>query len=89
MTFIATKDPDATLDYEIDWEPLLSGDTIASVVWVIDAELTSVAETNTTTTAKIWLSGGTVGSRHSAVCRITTAGGRVDDRTLTLTITNR
>jgi hypothetical protein len=38
---------------------------------------------------RAWISGGTVGQAAAATCRITTAGGRTDDRTLTFTIKER
>jgi len=43
----------------------------------------------TGTRVRAWISGGTVGQAAAATCRITTAGGRVDDRTLTFTIKER
>ena len=78
---IFIKDPDATLDYEWDWEPWLDGDTIASVTVSVPTGLTSSGHTNTTKVVKIWLSGGTVGERYQVSCKITTALGRTDERT--------
>ena len=89
MTFSATKDPQALLDYELDWAPYLDSDVIGSATWEVPAGLVSEAEANTTKTATIWLSGGTVGVRYSVVCRITTAGGRIDDRTITVLMINK
>ena len=34
MTF--TKDPDAVLDYSVDWSLWLAGDTISSSEWLLD-----------------------------------------------------
>lgn len=86
------KDPNATLDYQIDWTNFLaSGESIVSVVWTVTgATLETSASTATTATA--WLSGGTVGTVISATCRITTDStpvARVDDRTLRLTVVER
>ena len=78
------KDPHATLDYGVDWATWLGADTIASVTWVVPAGLTLVSQSNTTTVAYVWLSGGTAGTTYQVVCRVTTAGGRIDDRTLEL-----
>lgn len=83
------KDPDAVLDYTIDWGPWLGDDTITSVSWVADADITVDSETNTTTTATVWLSGGTVGARHELTCSIVTAAGREDDRTIAIIIRER
>lgn len=80
--YSATKDPNATLDYGINWAEWLGADTIATVAWTVPAGLTQTAATNTTTSATIWLSGGTVGTRYAVACRITTTAGRIDDRTI-------
>ena len=79
---IFTKDPDAVLDYVADWSAWLGTDTISSVTWVVPSGITKESDTNTDTTATIWLSGGTVGVRYDVICRIATVGGRTDDRTL-------
>lgn len=80
------KDPDAILDYVIDWSTWLDSDTISTSVWVVPSGITEDSDSNTTTTATIWLSGGTLGTSYSVVNRITTAAGRTDDRTITITI---
>lgn len=83
------KDPVAVLDYMIDWAAWLGGDTIALSVWTIPSGITQNSVTNTATTATIWLSGGTDGTVYSIVNRITTAGGRADERTITITVQNQ
>lgn len=85
------KDPNATLDYTVDWGPYLTplGDTIASVLWVLSSGLAQVSVSNTTTAATIFVSGGVVDADETLTCRITTAGGRIDDRTITLKIVSR
>lgn len=85
------KDPNAVLDYKFDWTawllPLL--DTITSVTWVVSGGVVVNSSTNTTTTATAVVSGGTVGTDASVTCRIVTAGGRTDDRTIPLKIIDR
>lgn len=76
------KDPNATLDYTVNWAAFLGVDTISSDSWIVPAGITSVTETNTTTTSTIWLSGGTLGEKYGLINRIVTAGGRTDDRTI-------
>lgn len=76
------KDPNAVLDYQINWATWLGSDTIASVTWTVSTGITKDSQSNTTTTATIWLSGGTAGTTYECVCRIVTAGGRTDDRTI-------
>lgn len=84
-----TKDPDATLDYEVDWSDWLGEDTISSVAWTAPAGLTQESSENTTTTATIWLSGGTAGAYYSVVCRVTTVAGRIDDRTIVIRVADK
>lgn len=84
-----TKDPDALLDYGHDWAPWLGADTIGTATWTVPAGLTKEAESHTTTTATVWVSGGTVGATYQVTCHITTAGGREDDRSLFLYVQER
>ena len=85
------KDPNATLDYSFDWGPYLTPllDTITSVAWVVTPGLTVVSQSNTDTTATAFVSGGVLDTDEILTCRVTTAGGRIDDRSVTLVITNR
>lgn len=85
------KDPNATLDYTVDWGPWLTPllDTITTATWLPEAGLTVVSSSNTDTTATAFVSGGTLETTPLLTCRITTAGGRTDDRSLTLKIVNR
>ena len=48
-----------------------------------------VVSTNTTTTATVWLSGGTADTSYNIVNTIVTAGGRTEERTLTIAVENR
>lgn len=87
------KDPNAVLDYTFDWTAYLTplADTIASVSWIISSGLTKVSQSNTTTTATAFISGGVVGKTETLTCRITTNSvpPRVDDRSVLLKITER
>lgn len=83
-SFRATKDPSAILDYTFDWSAFLGTDTIATSVWTVPTGITQTAETETTTTTTVWLSGGTVDANYVVVNTITTAGGRTDQRTITI-----
>lgn len=78
------KDPNARLDYTLDWGPWLTplADTIFSAVWLPSAGITVDTPTHTTTTATAWASGGVVGDPEFMTCRITTTAGRIDDRTV-------
>ncbi len=88
------KDPNAVLDYTFDWAAWLTPieDTIASVAWVVPAAAGSIeveSSTSTSTTATAIVSGGVVGQKERLTCRITTADGRVDDRSVFLKIKER
>ena len=86
------KDPQAVLDYIFDWSAWLSAvsDTITGTpTWTVGTGLTRDSQSNTTTVATAFISGGTVGSKAPVSCRITTAGGRTDERTVYLKIVNR
>lgn len=85
-----TKDPDAILDYVIDWAAFLGTDTISTSTWVVPTGITlgtgGTAPTNTTTTATAWLSSGTAYQTYRITNRITTAGGRTQDQSFILAI---
>lgn len=76
------KDPNAVLDYMVDWTEWLDGDTIATSTWTVPAGITKDSDTDTDTTTTVWLSSGSLGNRYQLVNRITTAGGRTDDRSI-------
>lgn len=82
------KDPDAVLDYKFDWSAWLGTDTIASRQVTVDSGLTkdSDAITDTSKSVTVWLSGGAPVTSYSVRCRIVTAGGRTDDRTVTIKV---
>ena len=81
------KDPDAVLDYQWDWATWLpAGDTITSATVTAETGLTVSSKTNTTTVVASWLSGGIVGESYNVTCRVVTADGRTDDRTITIIV---
>lgn len=85
------KDPNAVLDYTVDWSAWLSplADTITTVTWVVSDAMTVVSQSETTTVATVFLSGGVEGTTETVTCRVATAGGRTDDRSITLKIVSR
>jgi hypothetical protein len=76
------KDPDAVLDYAVDWSEWLDDDTITASEWTVPDGITADSDSNTTTLATVWLSGGTLGQTYSLVNHITTAAGREEDQTI-------
>jgi hypothetical protein len=87
MTF--AKDPNAVLDYSIDWTRWLAGDQIAASEWIIPSGITKAADSKTATSATAWLSGGTAGQSYIVTNRITTAAGRTEDRSFTIRVEER
>jgi len=84
------KDAEAVLDWIWDWSDWLdSGETIITSVMTVSAGLVLDSSSNSTTTATAWLSGGTAGNPYSVANRITTSVGRIDERTITVRVTNR
>lgn len=86
---IAPKDPNAILDYTINWSRWLNGDVISSILWTLPAGITDVGHTNSGSDMTIWLSGGTAGVNYDIVGEIVTVGGRTDDRTLRIAVAER
>lgn len=78
------RDPDSILDYTVDWSNWLAplADVIVSVVWVPSSGITVESFSNTSATATAFVSGGVADADEFVTCRITTAGGRTDDRTI-------
>ena len=83
------KDPDAVLDYRVDWTTWLNGDTISSSTFTVATGLTKDSQSNTTTAATVWLSGGTAGTRYLVTNRIVTAGNRTEDRSFYVSVVQR
>ena len=83
------KDPDAVLDYAVSWAAWLAevSDTLATSVWsVLTGTVEIDSDVSNTTVATVWLSGGAAGEKCTLLNRVTTAGGRTDDRTIYLKI---
>lgn len=89
---IMTHDPQAKLDYAVDWSAWLeTGETISASTWTVPSGITEAtpAPSNTGTVATIWLSGGTIGQRYTVTNHITTTMGREDDRSLYIVVEDR
>lgn len=85
------KDPDAVLDFTRNWSAWLAevDDTIETSSWTVPDGIEKTNESHTDTTATIWLAGGEVDSTYQLTNRITTAGGRTDERTFSVEIRQR
>lgn len=85
-----TKDPDARLDYTVDWSSWLgASETISVATFIVPSGLTLESESSDTTSATVWLSGGTVGQLYVVTSRITTNEGRIDDRSILIVVEER
>lgn len=83
-----TQDPAARLDYSWDWTDLLDdGDTVVTAtVTVVVGTVTATSVTIASPHVTAWVAGGALGETAAIVCHVTTAAGRVDERTLRLYI---
>jgi len=84
------KAPTAKLDFSVDWSDWLeSGETIASHDWSVPAGLTEVSASESGGICTVWLSGGVTGTQYTVSCTITTDLGRIDTRSLYITVRSR
>jgi|DEB0MinimDraft_3_1074331.scaffolds.fasta_scaffold05934_3 hypothetical protein len=85
-----TKDPDAVLDYSIDWNDwLVGGEKITSSTWIVPSGITQDSASATDYVTTIWFSGGTEGVTYRVTNRIVTDDGRTDDRSFNIQIFER
>ena len=87
------KDPDAIVDYAIDWAPYLDGRTIVASGWsVAPAETGGIAVVEAGfdgARSAARLSGGIVGHSYSLANRVTLSDGSGDDRSIVLRVEQR
>ncbi len=75
-----TKDPYAYKDYTFEWGDWLGTDILSSVTIECETGLTLDKITFTSTSAKVWVAGGTEGSSLIVSCKIETTNGRRDKK---------
>ena len=82
------KDPNDVVDYTINWTRYLSRvvDTIIASEWIVPDGINKETDTSNDTSATVWLSGGTAGSRYKLTNRIVTVGGRTLDKSITIKV---
>lgn len=80
------KAPAAHKDYSLDWSDWLGTDTVQSSTWEVPDGLSKTSTGNTASVTSIWLSGGEVGKSYVVTNTITTAGGRVDSRSIEIKV---
>jgi hypothetical protein len=89
------KDPDAVLDYSIDWgaEYLGTGDLLATSDWSVAPDepggVTIVGSDFDASTSTVKAAGGSPGKIYRLVNQVTTESGRTDDRSIVLRVEKR
>lgn len=88
------KDPDAVLDYSIDWgAQYLDGELVAQSDWSVEPDeadgVTIVGSDFDATTTTVKAGGGAIGKIYKLVNRVTTDSGRIDDRSIVLRVEKR
>jgi len=68
------------LDYVVDWATWLGADTISTSAFAVTSGITVDSDANDTTSATVWLSGGTGGTQYTVTNTITTAASRTAER---------
>jgi len=87
---IFLKDPDAVLDYAMDWSDWLAdSETISSYTVTVDDGLTKDSDSESDGIVTIWLSGGMVNTTYNVVVHIVTSSSRTDDRTFRVIVIQR
>lgn len=81
------KDPTVKKDYGLDWTAWLDGDTLNGSDWGVTVGTVTLSNpSNDAQHTQVWVEGGTSGERVVLTNRITTAGGRTDERSILIPI---
>lgn len=96
MAIKFVQDPQAILDYTLDWsKQLVEDDILVQTHFTPDSGLSILSENITDSTivdggsdkaATAWILGGIAGQTYNVTCHITTQGGRQDDRTFQIVV---
>lgn len=79
------KDPNTIKDFTWDWSSDLADDTIASAQVISDvAGLTISSPTATATHVTVDIGGGVLNTKYRVTCRVTTVGGKIFDKLITI-----
>ena len=85
------KDPDETLDYQINFGGLLeANETVTASTWTLDSGIVKVSESFTAAgVSTVFVRGGDNGTTYKAVCATTTTAGRIYNRTIFIEIKDK
>ena len=90
MANVKLKDPDSVLDYTNDWSDWLSGsEVISTSTWSVDTGITQDSESETNTTATIFVSGGSAGETYRLTNEIVTDQARTAERSVIVRVEER
>ncbi|WP_205481031.1 hypothetical protein [Sphingomonas arenae] len=93
MSFLL-KDPDALLDYAVDWgADYLAGDALASSSWAVSPDepggVSIASSAFDLLTTSVQVAGGEPGKTYRVSNLVTTASGRRDSRSVVLRVEKR
>ena len=88
------KDPEAVLDYSIDWgAEYLNGDLVADSLWSVAPDepggVAVVGDDFDGTSTSVKAGGGLVGRVYKLVNHVTLESGRIDNRSIVLRVEAR
>lgn len=85
------KDPNAVLDYAVDWSTwLATGETISTYTVAVDSSLITISTYSMSSgVVKAWLSGGNVGQTYAVTVKVVTSGSRTDERSFKVKVKER
>lgn len=84
------KDPSDVLDYVFDWSAWLgASETISTSTTTVPSGIVKDSESNTTTAATVWISGGTAGNTYRIANKIVTNQARTVERSVTIQVEER
>jgi hypothetical protein len=94
MMSLLLKDPDAVLDYSIDWgAEYLGADLLAESEWTVTPDepngVSVVGSQFDATTATVKAGGGVPGRIYRIVNQVVTTSGRADSRSIVLRVEQR
>ena len=85
------KDPDAVLDYAMDWSTwLATGENLSTYLVTVDSSLITISTHSISSPiVTAWLSGGNVGQTYTVSIKVVTSGSRTDERSFKVKIKQR
>jgi len=90
MAFV--KGPNSVLEYRFDWNDddwLAAGEEIVTSTITADTGIVIDDDTNDTTSATVWLSGGALWERYEVTNRIVTNQDRTEERVIRIHVQRR